>query len=902
MIISSLLLSLSFAVQTPATPPSFEPPPVVIGESMFYRRTLANGLEALVVAEAAEGVGTASIFMVIGAGSGKEGPAETGLAHLTEHAMYTGTARWGVDQHEKQLVAWGAESNAFTREDYTLYYDHGFGAEHVNEVLVMEADRLRGLVFEDDAFLHERYRLQHEETGAFTQAEARGELLDAAAFRASTYGSGLRSATGNTMAIGLGVEQAHDFYDRWYQPRFTSVVVAGDVDPVATLDAIEAAFGALPAGAPASAPAAEPLETRGGSALFASSLPAEKLYRTWIGPARFEPGLIHAQASTDRIALDLLASVLSERHRDEPGTPLEIAMSGRLERDLFVLGCAGEGADGRLDTLFDELVNQLPTDEELQDARKDMADDFTSIPVRGRPYFSLAGTVGVHAALGDATFPARWPALLEGVGAQEIQAAVERWLDPAKRFDVRFLAAEGAPEAGAESVLSDDPEELAAFAQDASEAGDTAGAIAAYEKLLTMNPGRMNKVIYGFYLGSLKRESGDLEGALADLEAALEVVDYPAVRELADEIRVELEEGAAVEPEGEPEAPAAEAAPTSQPVPEEAPERAASHAVTSTGGDLTPDFASEAERVMADLEGWRGLDFKTDLVVDFIREEDAYAEKLNGWYEPDTKRLVVIENDNAAMGRGTMLHEMQHALQDQNFDLYTLDMAALDSAFPAEAFRALRAIIEGEAMLAVADLMDYDFEQHTALPEEGELDEARFEKIFHYGAGLRFVRALREAGGWPLVDAAFREPPVWTASILHPDRYMAGVTPEDLSGLAKPECDCDEESLESRVLGEYAVSLFLARDVATRSRSAAVAGRLAGDLLYTVHDAKTGEQRFAWYLSFYDAVAAEEFSDLAAHALGLEVWSLDDSGHRVGILLDSDPQPEEEPEEEVEEG
>jgi zinc protease len=895
MITSSLLLALSLVAQDPTLPPAFEPPPVVVGDTIFYRRTLANGLEALVVDEVAEGAGTASVFMVIGAGTGKEGPAESGLAHLTEHTMYTGTARWGVDEHERQLVAWGAESNAFTREDYTLYYDHGFEATHLNEVLVMEADRLRGLVFDRDAFLHERYRLEHEEAGAFTQAEARGELLDAAIFRASTYGAGVRSAAGHTMAPQLGLAEVRAFYDRWYHPKHTAVVVAGDVDPETTLDAIELAFGGLDAGPPTPPVSVEPEAARGGTFAFASSLPADKLYYAWVGPARYEPGLIRAKASTDRMALILFSSVLDERHRDEEGTPLEVSMSSRVQRDLFMLGCGGEGAAERLDALDDELRSQPPTEGELEKARGDLEDHFTSIPVRGRPYFSLAGTLGVHAALGDATFPARWPELLAAVSPTDITAAVERWLAPEKRIDVRFLAAEGAPDPGAERILSDDPEELAAFAQDASEAGDTAGAIAAYEKLLTMNPGRMNSVIYGFYLGSLKRDAGDLEGALVDLEAALEVVDYPAVRELADEIRVELAEGGAPSVEPAASRPTTDTeAPASEPV-EEAP-RTASHRVTSTGGDLTPDFASEAESVMADLEGWRGLDFTTDLIVEFIREEDAYAEKLNGWYEPDTKRLVVIENDNAVMGRGTMLHEMQHALQDQSFDLYTLDQAALDSAHPAEAFRALRAIIEGEAMLAVADLMDYDFEQHTALPEAGELDEARFEKIFHYGAGLRFVRALRDAGDWPLVDAAFRNPPRWTASILHPDRYLAGVVPEDLGGIAKPECGCDEESLEGRVLGEYGLSLFLARDVATRPRSAALAARMAGELLYQIHDDKSGADRFAWYLSFYDALAAEEFSDLAAHTLELEVWSLDDTGRRIGILLDEDPLPEDEEE------
>ncbi len=282
-----------------------------------------------------------------------------------------------------------------------------------------------------------------------------------------------------------------------------------------------------------------------------------------------------------------------------------------------------------------------------------------------------------------------------------------------------------------------------------------------------------------------------------------------------------------------------------------------------------------------------------------------YADKINGWYEPDTGRLVVVENDNQTMGRGTMLHEMFHALQDQLFDLERLHEQAGggDAATQAERDRALRALIEGEAMLAVAELMDYDFGAHTALPMTGELDEARFEKIFHYGAGLDFVRALRDAGGWAQVDRAFQSPPTSTMQVLHPDRYLAGMTPEDLSGLAGPECNCTEEHVPSEVLGEFALSLFLARAEATRPDSARLAARLAGDLLHAIHDSESGGTRYAWYLSLHDELAAAELTALATDALGLEVWDLDPTGRRIGLLLEAhplgtdEPEPEPEPEE-----
>lgn len=866
-----------------AAPAAFELAPLTIGDASFARRTLANGLQAFAIDAPAEDPARVSVFVVVGVGSGVEGAHTSGLAHLVEHALFTGTQTTGTDVHERTLVGWGAESNAYTRDDFTVYYDHGFGVEHLETVLAMEADRMRNLTWERDAYLHERYRLDREERGAFTQGEGRAELVEAAVLGARPYAAGVRDAHGRTMGPRIELEVARAFYDRWYHPRRMAVVVAGRVDAAVALDAVEAAFGALPAGPPAPALAGGTGEARGGEARFASSLARTKVIAAWVGPELFE---------ADRVALQLAAAVLRARHRGAEAT-VEASMGGRLHADLFQLGAAEDdegAARTRVDALIDELRSAPPTADELAAARAELEDDFATIPVHGRPYFSLAATVGTYAVLGDASYPATWPERLAGVTPAAVEAAVGRWLTPEARTTVVFEADPEAAQTGDERSLPDDPDALAAFAQDAADTGELAAAIAAYEKLLTLNPGRMNAVIYGYYLGSLKREVGDLQGALAALDAALAIVDYPDVRDLADEIRAELD-GAepVVEPDGEPTGGDPVEASTDTPA------RVASHAVTLAGdlapeGEEAPAFTAEAGQVMADLEAWRGLDFQTDLVVEFILAGDAPEAKLNGWYEPDTKRLVVIENDNAAMGRGTMLHEMFHALQDQSFDLLALDQRAFDGPTPEDSFRALRALVEGEAMFAVADLMDYDFEQHTALPATGELDEARYEKIFHYGAGLRFVRELHRLGGWELVNEAYANPPLATTQIMHPDRYLAGVRPLDLGHVEGPTCDCPQDFHAARVLGEYGLALFLARPEATRARSGAIAARLAGDLCHTVHDADGAEQ-FVWYLAFFDRTAADEFSALCSDTLGLEVWSLDDSGKRVGVRLASDPLP-----------
>ena len=197
------------------------------------------------------------------------------------------------------------------------------------------------------------------------------------------------------------------------------------------------------------------------------------------------------------------------------------------------------------------------------------------------------------------------------------------------------------------------------------------------------------------------------------------------------------------------------------------PKPAPARVVIAGASGEEPGFAADPDAILRDLERWRGLAFQGELEVDLVPRGAVGDAKLNGWYEPSTKRLVVVEGETEAMGRGVLVHELFHALQDQHFDLARLHAAARDE----DAARAVTALIEGEAMLAVSELLDYDFEQHAQLPPAGPLDPERFEKIFHYGAGLRFVRALRDAGGWELVDAAFRDPPLRTAEILHPERY-----------------------------------------------------------------------------------------------------------------------------------
>ncbi|MEO1591303.1 MAG: hypothetical protein AAFU71_08430 [Cyanobacteria bacterium J06632_22] len=216
-------------------------------------------------------------------------------------------------------------------------------------------------------------------------------------------------------------------------------------------------------------------------------------------------------------------------------------------------------------------------------------------------------------------------------------------------------------------------------------------------------------------------------------------------------------------------------------------------------GDV-PRWGEAATTVMRELEQWRGHNFIEDLQVTFLPQEDP---DLNGWYNSATKELVVTTGASEQMGRGVLLHEIFHALQDQHFNLSQLH---IDSQDEPDYDKAVTAIIEGEAMLAVSELLNYNFLDHARLPANGPIPEEFFEKVFLYGAGLKFIEAVRAAGGWEAVDAAFQDPPQATALIFQPKRYLAGERTTPM--LAVPVKD--GETLQKKMIrGEYEIRLLL---------------------------------------------------------------------------------------------
>ena len=179
----------------------------------------------------------------------------------------------------------------------------------------------------------------------------------------------------------------------------------------------------------------------------------------------------------------------------------------------------------------------------------------------------------------------------------------------------------------------------------------------------------------------------------------------------------------------------------------------------------------------------------TFAAMGLAKDADSFYDDANGatdsdvvgFYDDQTERLVVRGRAWTPSMEYTLVHELTHAIQDQNFDLGRLDASARTDD---ETILTVRALIEGDAE-RVAD--DYYDQQPTSWQDavdgdQGSAPESPTPIVDIYGAlpyvfGEDFVGGLFDKGGNAAVDAAFHAPPSTTQQLLHPDEWLTGRVP-----------------------------------------------------------------------------------------------------------------------------
>src|SRR5262245_19162428 len=192
--------------------------------------TLANGLKVIVIPTGFPNL--VSIQIPVQTGSRNEvEPGKSGFAHFFEHLMFRGTPKTPPEKYRQIMAKAGARDNAGTGHDPTRYYST-FAKEDLETILDVYADMFQNLSYSEADFKTEaRAILGEYNKNSAEPLEKLFEVQRDNFYQAHTYKH-------TTMGFIKDIENMPNeyaysklFFDSWYRPQFTSLIVARHVTP-----------------------------------------------------------------------------------------------------------------------------------------------------------------------------------------------------------------------------------------------------------------------------------------------------------------------------------------------------------------------------------------------------------------------------------------------------------------------------------------------------------------------------------------------------------------------------------------------------------------------------------------------------------------------------------------------
>jgi predicted Zn-dependent peptidase len=205
------------------------------------RFTLPNGLRVVLAPDSsAPVIGVAVVYDV---GIRSEPQGRTGFAHLFEHLMFQGSGNLEKLAHFRYVQGAGGTFNGSTHLDYTDYFET-LPSSALERTLFLEADRMRGPRLTEENLRNQvdvvkeeiRVNVLNRPYGGFPWLKLPPVMFDTFPNAHDGYGSfvDLESAT---------VEDAADFFEKYYACGNAVLSVAGDLDVDEARALIEKHFG-----------------------------------------------------------------------------------------------------------------------------------------------------------------------------------------------------------------------------------------------------------------------------------------------------------------------------------------------------------------------------------------------------------------------------------------------------------------------------------------------------------------------------------------------------------------------------------------------------------------------------------------------------------------------------------
>jgi zinc protease len=407
----------------------------------IHRRTLPCGLDVIIHPDDSTPQVCVSVWYRVG--SSDETPERTGFAHLFEH-LFKNSQHMPAHHYDVLRRAGASEANASTSADRTAYYEV-VPANELPLALWLESDRMGYFVpgMENDRLVVQQAVVRAERRQRYEDVPYGPERF---AIAQALYPEG-HPARHLTIGLHDHIQAATfddviAFYKTWYVPANATLVIAGDVDLAECNALVDRFFGSFPLSTRPTRPLPPPvvIDAPRRAEVTDKFAALHRIHRAWHGPAA---------CSTDEPELDILSTAycavgtgpLWRKLVYETQLAQRVSswtLNGRIGGEFHVVVDLRTGADpAAVRAILDEELSRGIDAESIarQLTRREASAIWSLSSLSRRANLLQRYALYTNEPDGLAADLARYRA----VTPQSIEAAMKRWLDPARRVEIETL-------------------------------------------------------------------------------------------------------------------------------------------------------------------------------------------------------------------------------------------------------------------------------------------------------------------------------------------------------------------------------------------------------------------------------------------------------------------------------
>ena len=397
----------------------------------FHRFTLPNGLKVIFHQDKSTPMAVVNTLYDVGARD--EDPNHTGFAHLFEHLMFGGSAN--IPDFDAPLQRAGGESNAFTSNDITNYYDV-LPSQNIETALWLESDRMLSLAFSDKSLEVQRSVVIEEFKQRYLNQpygdvwlELRPLAYKTHPYQWATIGKEISHIEQATM------DDVRSFFGTHYHPGNAILTIAGNYENNQIEDMVSTWYGNIPGKKKgARILMQEPPQNEYRTLTLKRNVPASAFYYAFKMSERKSEGYYIADLLSDEVGKDKSGKLYLSLKKDKALVhEINAYILGSLDEGLFIVsgklmpGKTFEALDEALWDVLDTFKNTFISTPDLNRLRMKGK---TSKAFQEQGLLNRAMNLSFFELLGDAQGINEEEAIYNAIEARHLQDYAKSLLNP----------------------------------------------------------------------------------------------------------------------------------------------------------------------------------------------------------------------------------------------------------------------------------------------------------------------------------------------------------------------------------------------------------------------------------------------------------------------------------------